>query len=239
MLVQCAGKVLCHLVTQMYDPCDHHPDPVLLPFIATPSSLQNPDPCQPLICFPWPCFCHFKNVTYMKSFSMWSFVISFSSLSKMTLGSIQIVCRSFALSCWRVVFQAAGQTRFLHSPTEEHFGGFQFLCITIKMTMRICIQTFVCTFDFILWDKISSSRIARLYGECFFVFLFFIGNCQTLFQNCPTMFLFSPATYKKSNFSVSSPAIGIVTTFFFLNFNWSNRYVPDRLIPHVVLIVFP
>lgn len=63
-----------------------------------------------------------------------------------------------------------------------------------------------------------------------FCFCFF-RKLSTLFQSCPIMFVFSLATYKKLNFSVSSPAIGIVITFFFffLNFSCSNRYVSDRL----------
>ena len=68
---------------------------------------------------------------------------------------------------------------FTHSPVDENLGCFQFLAITNKAVMNICVQVFVCTYAFFSLGEIAGSKMAELYDVCIFNFLI---KCQTLSQ---------------------------------------------------------
>ena len=66
------------------------------------------------------------------------------------------------------------RSSFSHMSAEGHLNGFQFLTITNKAVMNICIQVFYRHVS-ILSGEMCHNVIAGLYSKCIFSL---IRNCQ-------------------------------------------------------------
>ena len=107
---------------------------------------------------------------------------------------------------------------FTHSPVDENLGCFQFLAITNKAVMNICVQVFVCTYAFFSLGEIAGSKMAELYDVCIFNFLI---KCQTLSQVAVPLYVTPSSVVIVS--SSSSTCQHLLWSVF--NFRCSNRWV--------------
>lgn len=138
------GQHKTPITTRTASPPPHRFPPYHCAFTATPTFYSLLNSWQPLICSPFPWFCHFKNGIYMESYHVEPFVSDiFWQHNSLAFHPGCCMCPWFLpVYCW-VIFHLTHVPHFAEPFTRWRRSGFPVFALINKTSTNICLLAFM------------------------------------------------------------------------------------------------
>ena len=126
----------------------------------------NPKSWQLSICFLSPQFC-FYRMSYKQHHTMWSLLslASFTQHNAFEIHSCLFISSLFLSTAEQQSIVWMYNNLFIHLPHGGHFSCFQFLAITNKVIIKVCVQVFVSA-QALISLGIPRHGTTKSYGKC-------------------------------------------------------------------------